>query len=166
VNDGFDKFDPASQNRLVYEGEVKKKKEAILNKVKEVLFNETREVPSTKIMDALQLAERVFKTHKRDKKILVLFSDMVEESEYYNFKRENLTQKRIEQIISQEKAKGRLPDLSGVKVYVVGAAAGSYEKMPSEKIFGLQNFWLRYFKECGADLAKERYGGPLLEFEE
>ncbi|MBI3950435.1 MAG: hypothetical protein HY314_08285 [Acidobacteria bacterium] len=62
VNDEFEKFDPTSQNRLVYEGEVKKKKEAILTKVKQVLFDQSRKVPSTKIMDALQLAERVFKS--------------------------------------------------------------------------------------------------------
>jgi hypothetical protein len=44
---------------------------------------------------------------------------------------------------------------------VIGAKAPSREKYHT-----IQNFWLRYFKECGANLSKENYGSALLSFNE
>jgi lysophospholipase L1-like esterase len=98
--------------------------------------------------------------------VLVIFSDRVEESEHYNFTRENLTEARIKKIISQNRSRGLLPDLAGVKVYVVGASAGAYEKMRSGRMAAIRDFWLAYFKACGAELTRERYGGALLGWRE
>ena len=60
-----------------------------------------------------------------------------------------------------KRKKGRLPDLAGVKIYITGATAGT-----PDKFFAVQNFWLMYFKECGASLSKENYGATLLNFDE
>jgi hypothetical protein len=115
----------------------------------------------TDIMSSLHVAERVFKNYRRDKFILVMLSDMIEDSSEYNFEKENLNDKRIEEIIRREKEKNKIPDLKGVKVYIVAAGAGG-----SKKFFTIQNFWLRYLKECGANLSKENYGSALLSFNE
>jgi len=115
----------------------------------------------TDIMSSLHVAEKVFKNYPRDKSVLVMLSDMIEDSSEYNFEKENLTDRRIEEIITREKTKNRIPDLRDVKVYVVAAGAGG-----SKKFFAVQNFWLRYFKECGANLSKENYGSALLNFNE
>jgi len=136
----------------------------ILNKAKKLVFNSTGR-QKTKILDSLRLAERVFKTYKEPKKELIIFSDMIEESEYYNFITMKLSDKEIEQIIEKERKREEtgLPDLCGAKVYVV---TGTYSKnITTKKILNIKKFWLRYFKECGADLTKERYGSCLLEYE-
>ena len=86
---------------------------------------------------------------------------MIEDSSDYDFSKERLSEKRISQIIEVEKSKNRLPDLKSVKVYVAGARAPK-----SEQFSNIRNFWMRYFKECGAICPKENYGSALLTFNE
>jgi len=138
-----------------------KKKADVLEYVKEQILRKDRKVLYTDILSSLNIAERVFKSYEKDKYVLVIMSDMIEESRDYNFTKDNLSEKRIEEIITREKAKNRIPDLADVKVYVSGATASN-----SDRFFAIQNFWLRYFKECGANLSKENYGSVLLNFDE
>jgi len=121
----------------------------------------SKRILRTDIFSSLHVAAGLFKEYKRDKSILVVLSDMIEESSDYDFKKEHLTERRIEAIIRKEKAADRLPDLRGVKVYVVCAGVTT-----KDMFFALQRFWLRYFKECGADLKKERYASALAAFNE
>jgi len=134
--------------------EIEKKMEAFLNSGEQLSTK-------TAILGSLQVAERVFKKGRKDKSVLVIMSDMIEDSSDYNFEREKLTDKRIAEIIAKGKAKKRLPDLNGVKIYVAGARASA-----REQFYNIQNFWLKYFKECGANLSKENYGSALLSFDE
>jgi len=166
INEEFEKYNPALHNPVIHKKKGDQQKARVLQTAKEMLYKQGQRVPSTKILDALHLAERIFNTYKRDEKVLVLFSDMVEESDRYNFRKARLTDKETEQIIANEKAKKRLPDLRGVRVYVTGASAGGHQGMSSEMIFSIRDFWLRYFKACGADLTKARYGSSLPKFEE
>jgi len=115
----------------------------------------------TALMSSLHVAEKVFKSDKKDKSVLVIMSDMIEDSSGYNFERERLSDTRVSEILSREKERNRLTDLGSVKVYVTGARASS-----TEQLHTIQNFWLRYFKECGADLSKEHYGPTLITFDE
>lgn len=111
---------------------------------------------ATEIMSALHLADQVFKKYKRDNNVLIIFSDMLEDSSWYNFNKTNLDEATISGIIKKERAAGRLPGLRAVKVYVAGAAAPN-----SRKMLDVQKFWLRYMAECGADMKKENYGEPF-----
>ncbi len=115
----------------------------------------------TDILGSLHVAEKIFKSSKQGKSVLVIMSDMNEDSVEYNFSKTDLTSKKIDEIIAREKKKGRVPDLKGVKVYVAGARASS-----RDRFFKIQSFWLKYFKECGADLSKENYASTLISFEE
>ncbi len=162
INDELPPFNELTGNKLLYDDTVKRTRAEILEKVKPLLFDLARKVPNTKIMEALQLAERVFKTYQRGRKALVIFSDMVEESEFYDFTREALSESRTSSIIAQSRERSMLPELAGVKVYVVGASAGTYAQMHAGRASAIRDFWLTYFSACGADLTKERYGGALL----
>ncbi len=135
------------------------KKDSILKAVEGFIF--AGDARKTDIISSLHVAERIFSTYKRDRSILVILSDMIEDSNVYNFERENLTARRIEEIIRRERFRKRIPDLRGVKVYIVPAGT-----LNTRRYFSIQNFWLRYFRECGANLAKENYGSPLLIFNE
>jgi len=114
---------------------------------------------NTAILSSMQTVDRVFGSFKKNKKILVIFSDMIEDSKDYNFDDVTLTTEAIDGIIAKEKAKGRMPDLTGTTVYVVGATCSN-----ADKYMNIQNFWMKYFKECGADLSKENYGTTLALF--
>lgn len=158
IKEHIKEFVPTSDNDIIIkkqkmdaDNKLASKKEEILKIANDLLSSGNSK--KTDIMSSLHLAERIFKSYKSDKSILIILSDMIEDSKDYNFERENLTAKRIEDIIKNEKSKRGLPDLSGVKVYIITAG-----RLSSDRYFSIQNFWLRFFKECGANLTKENYG--------
>ncbi|MCL4354536.1 hypothetical protein M1349_03655, partial [Patescibacteria group bacterium] len=113
------------------------KRDSILTVADSILFKPKRKILFTEIMGSLQVAERVFKSFPQPRKILVVFSDMIEDSKHYNFERENLSSQRINQIINREKKDNLLPNISGVKIYVAGATAKDSERYNNIKNFPL-----------------------------
>ncbi|MBI4377977.1 MAG: hypothetical protein HY578_02650 [Nitrospinae bacterium] len=91
--------------------------------------------------------------------ILVIMSDMIEETDRLNLLKTPPDNKKTEMFISRQRAENRLPDLSGVTVYVVGVTAKN-----QELYYKIQSFWMKYFKACVANL--KEYGRTLLNFEE
>lgn len=120
------------------------------------------------LLSALYLAEKVFtgETHAhRPIKALVVFSDMILQHGDYDFTGIDLTDERIKQIIADEKsAQGGLPDLSGVRVWVVGAGAAPEGGQKPGKLRQIEDFWRQYMAACGADLPSSHYGAALLNF--
>src|SRR5436309_14565745 len=112
---------------------------------------------------AMLLAERVLLTDEGNQKLLVVFARMTEESRRYNFTTEKLTAARIGQIIAKEQDAGRLPDLQGVEVCVVGAGATTSGGLPADKLLTIREFWTQYFKAAAPNTPKERYGTALLK---
>jgi len=117
----------------------------------------------TALLDSLQVAERVFKHYKKDKSVLVIMSDMIEDGRY-NFEREDLSEKGISRIMARQKQQDLVPELKGVKVYVVGASVP--KGVSPERYDQIERFWLRYLKETGAQMPKENYGSTLMGFRE
>lgn len=163
VNEKFERMNPWFENVLTWRRESKGQRERIARTVKKMVMDPKQRSSKTSIVDALHLAQRVFATYPNERQVLVLFSDMVEESSYYDFRKENLTAPRIQEIIDVEKAENRLPRLDGIHVYVIGAAAGFYSRMSPEAVRQIQSFWLEYFKACGANLPVETYGSSLIQ---
>jgi hypothetical protein len=120
-----------------------------------------RKIMHTSILASLVVAERVFEGFPQPRKILVLMSDMMEDSENYDFERLKLNAAETKRIVSVERHADRLPDLRGVRVYVVGASAPS-----DDKLFEVEAFWRSYLTACGADVSNQRYGAALVRFEE
>lgn len=124
-----------------------------------VLMDSSRRIMRTDIMTSLQVAERVLNSSPQPRKILVILSDMVEDSDSYNFEREDLTESRIRAIIEREKRLRRVPNLAQVRVYCIGAFARNaarYERIKA--------FWSEYFTACGAVVTD--YGAALVSFNE
>jgi len=182
INETIRKYNPFTDNDLRYNRELDRLRHRLIKDAEAILVipadsgspaqgkgkamppaGQRKRYMQTKILDSLELAQRVFTTYQRNRQVLVIFSDMVEESEHYNFRHERLTPARIQQIIRQQKARGSLSGLGGVQVYVAGAAQGAYGHMASDQVHRMQDFWVEYFKACGADLPKARYGSALLE---
>lgn len=163
INESFDAYEPLKENKLDYDRRIRQKREAVIKEAEAVVRKRTSGRPGTNVIDALQAAERVFATFDEHVKLLVIFSDMIEQSKRYNFAVENLTAARIEQIIARERSAGRLPELHDVEVCVVGAGATRTGGLSTEKLLGIREFWLQYFEAAGANLPKQRYGSSLLK---
>jgi hypothetical protein len=171
VNESFPEFKPDTDNDLIvknkrveFDSQLQEKRDAMSKTIAALLSDQSRKINRTKILDALQLAERVFRTYARPTKVLVVLSDMIEESDHYNFLKQRLNDTEDQQIIAAEKKAGRLPALSGVRIYVIGSAVSGPSS--SDRFEHIESFWLQYFKAAEADLSKERYGSALISFDE
>jgi hypothetical protein len=164
----FPAFAASSDNLLIKRGElrqfetkIKTTRDSLCAVVDSALMASQRKVLRTDVMSALHVAERIFKAFAQPRKVLVLISDMIEESESYNFAAETLNPQRAREIIAAETQNRRLADLTGVKIYVIGANAAT-----REKFFAVRDFWLDYFRACGANIPNENYGAALVNFDE
>ncbi|MHB0968610.1 MAG: hypothetical protein ACYC7A_10650 [Thermoanaerobaculia bacterium] len=126
----------------------------------QLLFQSDRRIGRTDIIGSLELAPRVFASYPRDRKVLVILSDMVEDSDRFNFERETLSAKRIDAIVAALRDQGAIPDLRGVQVVVSGAMHRDNGRFRT-----IRDFWFRFFKEARAEMRKEDYGTTLIRFE-
>ena len=145
-------------NRISFEQNLAKTKSNI-NKQVEGLLSRKKGTPRTEILNSLNIADTIFHNEKRHK-VLVILSDMVQDSKEYNFYRTKVTDSYISNIIRFRKKNNLVPNLAGVKVYVAGATADEPKKFRS-----IEKFWNNYFEITGADFSTHRYGHSLLEFE-
>ncbi len=145
-------------NRISYEQNMAKTKKDIQTQV-EKLLSRKRGTPHTEIINSLNIADKLFHNEKRQK-ILIILSDMVQDSKEYNFERVKVTNQYTSQIIRKRQKQNLIPKLDSVKIYVAGASAADPKKFRS-----IERFWNRYFVACGADFSLHRYGHSLLEFE-
>ncbi len=113
----------------------------------------------TDIFGSLTLAQRVFGGYPSEIRIIALFSDMIHEAPPYDFRKLELGPEQRERIIAEEERLGRLPALSGARVYIAGANAAGTARFQA-----LRAFWQDYLSACGATLAD--YGRSLIKFEE
>jgi hypothetical protein len=111
---------------------------------------------ATAILDSLNAGSQVLTRDARPQRQLVILSDMIEESKTANF----LKAPPNAALIEQRRAKGLLPDLHGVQVFVAGASAST-----SERYVEAQDFWLKYLQAAGGEISAKTYGRVALSFE-
>lgn len=145
-------------NRIAYEQNQAKTKKKIQTAV-DRLLSARRGTPRTEIINSLNIADKIFHNEKR-RKILIILSDMIQDSREHNFDRVKVTNAYTTKIIKARKKQNLIPDLGAVKVYVAGATASD-----SKKFRSIEKFWKRYFAAAGADFSLHRYGHSLIEFE-
>jgi len=146
-------------NRLQFERNLTKTKEKIRGEVNKLLSFEGGSL-LTEILDSLNIADSIFHGEKEREKILVILSDMIQDSKEYNFEKDEITDEYINKVIRYRQENNLMPNLMGVKVYVAGASAAD-----SNRFRVVQAFWTRYFTQSGADFSPHRYGHSLINFE-
>jgi isoleucyl-tRNA synthetase len=145
-------------NRIQFERGLTETKEKIRQEVGRLL-SQKNGTPRTEILNSLNIAETIFHKEEREK-ILVLLSDMIQDSREYDFSSTKITNDYINKVIRYRLKNNLIPNLAGVKIYVAGASGSD-----SHKYRSIENFWARYFKKAGADYSHHRYGHTLLSFE-
>lgn len=142
-------------------GKIRKKidheRDEALGRVKQMLKTNSNETP---ILDSLREAERFFTSYPRERKVLVIMSDMLESSREYDFERGQFRKERADRILDELKTRNKIAKLSNVTIYVAGARAVNMDQLEQVK-----TFWARYFEEAGARLTGDKYGPELLKFE-
>jgi hypothetical protein len=146
-------------NRLQYEKKLTDTKEKIRREVNKLL-SQKQGTLLTEILDSLNIADIIFHDEKERQKVLVILSDMIQDSKEYKFDKDKITDEYIDNVIRSRQKNKLVPDLANVKVYVAGASAAD-----SDKFRAIQTFWARYFTESGADFSPHRYGHSLISFE-
>lgn len=122
--------------------------------------------PASDIMSAFRCAGKVFGNYKKTKhKLLIIFSDMIEQSGIYNFATLKLNQRNIQQIIQQEQRDGRIPDLKGVQIWISGFAAAERGGLTPKKIKAIEDFWVAYLQAANADVDRAQMSQSLINFE-
>ena len=144
-------------DRLKFEHDFDRTKRRIRADVEELLAPKSG-APHTEIINSLNIADKIFSNEKRQK-ILIILSEMIQDSKEYNFKRTKITDAYVTDIIRDRRNQNLLPNLATVKVYVAGARASNPKKYRS-----IERFWDRYFAAAGADFSLHRYGHSLLGF--
>jgi hypothetical protein len=146
-------------NRLQFERKLTNTKENIRRETDKLLSRE-RGTALTEILDSLNIADIIFHDEKKRQKILVILSDMIEDSKEYNFDKDKITDEYISNAINYRQKNNLMPNLTGVRVYVAGASADD-----SNKFRAIQTFWASYLTKSGADFSPHRYGHSLINFE-
>jgi hypothetical protein len=143
--------DWTADNPLLYrrklEGAYKELESAI-----DAVFAEPR-VTETAIMDGVLAAEKVFESDRR-RRVLVIWSDMLEDSGPYDFARHSPTAATTARIISDKRKAGELPDLGGARVFVLGATGSS-----TRQARAVEQFWRAFLRESQS--ASVTYGVPV-----
>src|SRR5438128_60383 len=122
------------------------------------VFAKRHASPQTDIFSSLLIAEKLFYDESR-RKVLVLMSDMIEDSPPYDFERISWSSATITKTLSELDAKGLIPKLPGVCIYVSGASAKSAEVAEN-----IGRFWQAYFRRAEADMDPSRYAHVLLHW--
>lgn len=112
----------------------------------------------TTILESVYVLAPVFQLESR-RKVLVILSDMVEESDLGDFRDTDPTAESTRRVIKAARSTGIMPDLSGVSVYVAGAIAS-----PPPRAAALERFWQAYFEAAGATMVRGRYQRVLASF--
>jgi len=114
--------------------------------------------PYTDIFSSLLIAQKLFHNEARQK-IIVLMSDMIEDYPPYRFDKIAWSPATNQKLLSELEAKGLIPDLSGICVYVSGVSAGSADLAQN-----IGFFWQAYFQRTKADMDPSRYAHVLLHW--
>jgi hypothetical protein len=127
-------FDFWSDNRTLHQKVVDRLTAQMFASIDSVLHSRSK-VEKSEIINSFLICEQ-FMRNKTGKKSMVILSDMMESSSEYNFDKDNLTADYVDQAIETLRAKGRIPNLQNVDVWVAGAYAPN-----TEKYFAVEGFW-------------------------
>lgn len=161
----FPVFDRASATLDAYNKTSQALADTLTAQAEQLVLN-TPSGPATDLMDAIKAAERAFTGEDgltAPSKTLIIFSDMVVQSNRHDFSTDALSSAGIKSLIADEKSGDRLPKLAGVRVWISGTGP-AHGGLSTGKAKQVRAFWLEYFKACGANLPEKCYAERLAKF--
>ncbi|MEQ1887495.1 MAG: hypothetical protein ABL967_20730, partial [Bryobacteraceae bacterium] len=100
-----------------------------------------------------------FSQDQQARRVLILFSDMVQESRELNIRQLALKgEDGADGLLTDLAARGRIPRLDNVSVVVVGAGETSAGADSAAFFRAVRTFWKGFFSQAGARLDEAHYG--------
>ena len=160
VIERFRPYDPLTENSLTHRAKVGRAETEAMDAAEGVTQHTDR---GTDVFGGLELAARFFANYPlAEDRYLVVMSDMLQSSGRMRFGSRLFSRTPPTTLLAR--VRDRIPDLSGVKVYVVGAGAPAFGRIDASTIHKIEDFWLAYLRRTGADAAADRYGAALVRF--
>jgi hypothetical protein len=156
-NGWFDNVLKFNRRAKDVDDQVGRLKDAVRGEIKDA-FARHESSALTDIFSSLLIARKVFHEESRHK-VLVLMSDMIEDYPPYHFEQIAWSPAATRQLLADLDAKGLIPQLPGVCVYVSGVSARSADVVES-----IGRFWQAYFRRARADMDASRYAHVLLHW--
>lgn len=156
----FDEPIEHARRRAQHEAEVARTASLLEEQVAALLGSSSR-AERTAIVESLRVVQPFFESEPRRKRVLVVLSDMVEDSEIMDLGERRPDGAWALTEVDRQRADGSLPRLSGVTVHVYGALAS-----PPSRAAGLEAFWREYLAATGANVGRGRYARVLTSFQE
>jgi hypothetical protein len=117
------------------------------------LVVQDEEHPSSAILETLSFVSSVLGTDVSSEKRLIIFSDMIQNSEAISFyKLKEIDAEKVMQTVQKENL---LTKLNGIRVYVAGIGVG----LTDQRARAIESFWRQYFTATGAEV---KFFGPVL----
>lgn len=136
---------------------LRKKKRLFFNCLKDeeaILLKQSESSKTSAILETIEYVANVFRSDNSPQKRLVIYSDMIQNSEVLSFYRGS-GGAPIDDLINRIEKESLMPDWSGVEIYIAGVGGSVSDK----KARRIRRFWQSYFKKAGGNL---RFYGPLL----
>ncbi len=152
-------FEPCTinDNSLDCRKRLDEQQRAVRDGASTILSNSSR---GTDVFGALTLAGQFYEAYPDSgERTLVVLSDMVQSANGMHLGAvEGWSEAQLSALLAQAPR----VDLTGVRVYVVGAGATTLVDTSPMQIEGIERFWTRWFEEMGASV--EFYGANLARF--
>jgi hypothetical protein len=149
-----------SDNPVVCDSKTEDKRARLFELVQSLLKQPTER--GTDVLGALRLSAKVLKANEEanNSAVLVVFSDMINSAPPYYFGGIEWSGSTIKRMLRDLRTDRLLPNLQGIDVCVAGAGVSNDTIAESNETW-IERFWLRYFKESGAELPAYRYAPYL-----
>ncbi|MCX7955477.1 MAG: hypothetical protein N3A01_09875 [Bacteroidales bacterium] len=155
VNVTLPTFNFITDSELDVQEEMERQKEMIKKEI-ELSIDSAKLADQTNIVSAFILAKELFKNSSNS--YLFIFSDMMHSYEDFDLEKTNISDEFITKKINELNKQNKIPDLSNVKVYLIGAKSES-----ERKYFKIKKFWEEYLKVTKCELI--HYGYSLIDVE-
>ena len=143
-------FRPMEQNKLVVG---KARAEAMDSAAR--LIASSRRAPRTNLVESLALVSRALTRSDRER-VVVIFSDMVEDSQLASFEKADLSPSAVDNLVKRIREAGVVPDLHQAEVWVVGSSVGA-SSMSSSRAAAIRRFWENLLTASNAKLDANWY---------
>ena len=136
------------------DAQIRDAKDRIDKGVQRFLHADTTAAKSA-IFESLFVVAPLIEADQR-KHVLVILSDMLEDSSAADFERQLPTDASTKRLIERQEKDHTIPNLAGVAVCVAGAVAS-----PPERAAAVERFWRSYLEKAGATIAPGSYARTL-----
>ncbi|MGP1484618.1 MAG: hypothetical protein ACTTJC_00720 [Campylobacter sp.] len=126
----------------------------LISNVSKLISPKNTQIAKSEILNALKDYSAVVKRNKAKNKLVIIVSDMLENSAVTTFYAKGSLRK-IDEIAQMQKARQAelIGDFGGAKIYVLGAGLiDNHSYKNSSVLRNFSNFWNEYFKASNANL--------------